>query len=170
MTNQSETVGEARKEKGSFLDTFIKKLSAAVALIGGLIGLIAIIWGPIHPQVAGHWTLENRIIKSTDSAYIGKTVTYDIVLTQSGTSLIGSGTRMAVSGGPPLSTKARTHIEITSGSVTFTSIDATFQEQGTERLSTGSLHLQKMDGSWVGTFESDAASSSGPSSITRVTP
>jgi hypothetical protein len=73
-------------------------------------------------------------------------------------------------GGVSLPTKARTHIDI-SGSVGFTSIDATFQEHGTLRISTGAFHWRrKMDGSWVGKFESDVAGSSGPSSIKRVAP
>jgi hypothetical protein len=169
MTTQSETVGETRKDNGSHFEIFMKKLTAAVGLIGGLIGLLTIVWVAIHPNVAGHWSLGDKIEKSTDPSYIGKTVTYDIFLMQDGTSLTGSGERMAQDG-VPLPTKQRTHIDI-SGSVGLTSIDAIFKEQGTERISTGAIHLRrKTDGTWADTFESDVAGSSGSSSIKRVGP
>ncbi len=148
------------------LDSFMKKLGAAVSLIGGLIGLIAIIWVAIHPRVPGHWILTNQTEVTTDPKYKGVVVTYDIFLMQNGTTLTGSGERITESG-TSLPTGARTHVDI-SGSVGLTSIDAMFQEHGTLRLSTGALYLaRKTDGSWVGTFESDVADSSGSSSIKR---
>ena len=168
MTNQSETVVEARKDKSSWIET-ITKIGAVVSLIGGVIGLFAWFMGGLHPRVAGHWTLEDQTEVTTHAPYKGVKATYDIFLTQSGGSLTGSGEKMT-EGGVSLPTKARTHIDI-SGSVGVTSIDATFQEHGTLRISTGAFHWRrKMDGSWVGKFESDVAGSSGPSSIKRVAP
>ena len=165
MTIQSETIVEARKDKSSLIE-MITKIGAVVSLIGGVIGLAVWLLGGLHPRVAGQWIVEDQTAATSYAPFKGVTATYDIFLTQTGTTLTGSGNKMR-EGGKSLPTRERTPIKI-SGDIGFTSIDATFTERGTLRQSTGAFHWRrKWDGSWVGTFESDVANSSGPSSIKR---
>jgi hypothetical protein len=167
MADRPEAIGETQKADRSF-GYWFGVAGGVVALLGGLIGLWVWIYPLIFvPDVGGGWVIATQTEVTTYSAYKGLKLTYEVFLTQNGTSFSGSGEKMTENGSA-VSAKGKTKIDIT-GIVGPSSIDATFSERGIEHPSTGAFHWRrKWRGPWVGTFESNVAGSSGSSTFTPV--
>jgi hypothetical protein len=167
MADQPEATGGTQKAERSF-GYWFGVAGAVVALLGGLIGVWVWIYPLILvPDVGGGWVIASQTEVTTYSPYKGLKLTYQVFLTQNGTSFTGSGEKMTENGSA-VSAKGKTRIDIT-GILGHSSIEATFVESGIEHPSTGAFHWQrKGKGPWVGTFESNVAGSSGSSTFTPV--
>jgi hypothetical protein len=137
-----------------------------VTLIGGILAIVQYYQqNPIH-VVTGKWTITDKTEQTSYSPYKNLQVTYTVTMTQSGNELTGSGTKTTESG-HPLTGKEHTPIEI-KGEMDGGSIVASFTEQGADRQALGGFTWNlASDGKWVGTFYSDAANSSGTSTLSR---
>jgi hypothetical protein len=144
------------------------------ALIGGAVTLVTLVGGGIGiaqyyqqekiPDLTGTWTITNKTAQTSYSAYRNLEVTYTVTVTQSGSDFTGAGTKTTESG-HQLSGKAHTPIRI-KGTIQSHQIVASYTEQGIERQSSGGFSWKLAgDQKWVGTFYSDAANSSGASTL-----
>ena len=144
------------------------------ALIGGVVTLVTVVGGGIGiaqyyqqeriPDLTGTWTITNKTAQTSYSAYRNLEVTYTVTVTQSGSNFSGAVTKTTESG-HQLSGKAHTPIRI-QGTVQNHQIVASYTEQGIERQSSGGFSWKLTgDQKWVGTFYSDAANSSGASTL-----
>jgi len=141
--------------------------ATVVTLIGGIVAI-----KQYHDQTPSHdlsgtWTITNKIDQTSYSAFMNLELTYTVTITQSGPDFTGSGTKTMESGQPVIG-KAHTPIQI-KGKLSKDSILASFIEQGTTRETTGEFRWKlAKDGSWVGTFFSDAANSKGTSVLRQM--
>lgn len=137
-----------------------------VTLVGGIIAIKQYYDQTPSHDLTGTWTVTDRIEQTSYSPFKNLELTYTVTITQNGPDFTGSGTKTMESG-HPLIGKAHTPIEI-KGKLNRDSILASFTEQGVERRTTGEFRWKLAnDGSWVGTFFSDAANSKGTSLLSQ---
>lgn len=149
---------------------------AIVGLVGSVVGIASGVLPGFEARHAprGTWTLMTQTEHSTENNFKGMELKYSLNLTCNGTHITGKGEKLgeqlAGKGYTPYAGKARTPIYI-DGSVDGNSLDALFTESGEIRKTSGHLAL-KWDGkskSWFGTFDSEAATSSGTASLSSST-
>jgi|SRR6516162_1080404 hypothetical protein len=78
-----------------------KLIATALAVIAAVAGLIANLTGIfqfLQPSLSGQWLLTMHIQQSTDSAYVGKTATFQIFLINDGQNVTGAGEKIQVDG------------------------------------------------------------------------
>jgi transcriptional regulator with XRE-family HTH domain len=120
----------------------------------------------VATNLKGGWTMTNKVEKSELRTFRGLRLVYELELHQNGTDVSGTGRKISENG-RALRGAARTPITL-SGTVDGDRVHLTFREKGRRRESGGSLEFQRAkDGSLRGTFESDAAKSSGQSIVRR---
>jgi len=147
---------------------------AVVGLVGSIVGIsvgvLPILQGR-HP-VTGLWTLTTQTENSTEDSFKGMELTYTVNFTSDGGHITGTGEKLgqklAGQSYMPYEPKARTPINI-RGSFGFSgdSLDAVFTEAGEKRPTSGHLALKwdRKSKSWLGTFDSEAATSTGDASL-----
>ena len=137
-----------------------------VTFVGAAIGIVQYYGAARTPNLTGTWTITNRTTKTTYTAYRNLEVTYTVTITQTGSDFTGCGTKTTESG-RPLSGKAHTPITIT-GKVGADGVEASFTEKGLQRESFGGFNWKlAKNRKWGGTFYSDAANSSGESTLSQ---
>jgi cytoskeletal protein RodZ len=120
-------------------------------------------------DLSGEWTMTNEVQTSGLQAFRGLQLVYELELHQNGDKVSGTGRKISENG-KSLQGAARTPITL-SGTVDDDRVHLTFRETGRRRESGGSFQFQLSDdGSLRGTFESDAAQSSGQSVVRRALP
>jgi hypothetical protein len=140
----------------------------ALGIIGGIIGIYSFVHGCSFYDVSGQWAINNTMESTSYREFKGLKLGYRIFVTQSGTDITGTGEKWSEND-RALPSTAHTHIKLT-GSINGKKITATFQEDGTERKTEGTLNwtYQPATGNLIGTFTSTSADSSGPSTGQRV--
>ncbi len=137
-----------------------------VTLVGGAIAIGQYVQQTAIRDITGTWTITDKTGQTSYSPYKNLEVTYTVTITQSGSDFKGSGTK-TTEDGRALVGKAHTPIRIT-GELKGNSIVASFTEGGIERQSAGGFNWKLAgDRKWEGTFYSDAANSSGSSSLSQ---
>lgn len=137
-----------------------------VTLVGGAIGIVQYYQQNAIHDITGTWTITDKTAKTSYSPYQNLEVTYTVTVTQSGADFTGSGTKTTESGHAVIG-RAHTPIEV-KGKVVDNQIVASFTEEGTARRSTGGFNWKLTgDRKWAGTFYSDAANSSGASTLSQ---
>ena len=166
------------KESASTNKFSWKKVFAGAVAVLGLMGTVVgiatgvIPWFQDRHNVDGTWTLKTVTQKTTDTKFKNMELTYTINLTHDGTHVSGRGTKLGEKLADETYTeyegKARTPIEI-DGNLDGDGdlLHAVVTEEGVKRASAGSLELNWNGKSWVGTFQSDAATSSGTALLSR---
>lgn len=155
--------------------TFRKIIAGTLTLLGLVGTVVSIATGviPVLPgrhKVDGTWTLKTQTENSTENKYKGMELTYTVNLNREGTHITGKGHKQGekLAGGTytPYEGKARTSIDI-DGSLDLDgdSLNAVFTEEGERRQTSGHLELNWNGKSWAGTFNSEAAASSGTASL-----
>jgi cytoskeletal protein RodZ len=120
-------------------------------------------------DLSGGWTMTNEVQASELRTFRGLRLVYEIELLQDGANVSGTGHKLSENG-RALRGAARTPITL-SGTVDGSRVHLTFREKGQRRESGGSFQFRLADdGSLQGTFESDAAKSSGQSILRRALP
>jgi hypothetical protein len=160
---------EAIKSKKLSLGAFIGGLVTLVTLTGGVLAIKQYIdQNPV--DINGMWVVEDWTENSSDSRYKNMKLTYTAVFVQNGNSFTGTGEKTGEQDAGEslreLVGTERTRISI-KGSITGNSIHANVVEYGKERKSDGEFEWQFKNGTWVGTFSSMAADSSGSSTLKR---
>ena len=114
----------------------------------------------------GTWTMTNEVQDSSVKTFRGLRLQYQLQLQQDGRRVTGKGQKVSENG-RSVRKAARTPITV-AGTVDGDKVHLTFREQGRRRESGGTFQFQLAgDGSLRGTFESDAARSSGQSIVRR---
>lgn len=120
-------------------------------------------------DLTGGWTMTNEVQTSGLRTFQGLQLVYELELQQNGVNVSGTGRKISENG-RTLRRAARTLITL-SGTVDGDRVHLTFHEKGRRRESGGSFEFQLAnDGLLRGTFESDAAKSSGQSIVRRALP
>ena len=115
----------------------------------------------------GTWTMTNEVRDSSLKTFRGLRLQYRLQLQQDGPRVTGNGQKVSENG-RALRKSARTPITL-AGTVEKDKVQLTFREKGRRRESGGTFQFQLAeDGSLRGSFESDAARSSGQSVVRRV--
>ena len=123
----------------------------------------------VATDLSGGWTMTNQVQKSGRRAFQGLQLVYELELQQDGANISGTGRKISENG-RALRGAARTPITL-SGTVDGDRVHFTFREKGRRRESGGSFQFELGDdGALRGTFESDAATSSGESIVRRAMP
>jgi 1A family penicillin-binding protein len=120
------------------------------------------------PDLSGSWALITQIRSTAVPEYRGLRLGYELELEQRGGRLVGRGRKLSENG-RPIAGAARTAIEL-DGSVQGNEVTLAFREQGTRRSSGGTFRFSVSPDSrgLGGTFDSDAADTSGSAVATRV--
>jgi hypothetical protein len=143
--------------------TIIGWTATGLGIVGGIIAIITFMQSYSRYDLSGQWNLANTIESTSYNEYKNLKLGYRLFLTQQGTALTGTGEKWTENGKsiPP---SAHTHIKLT-GSVSGNKVIATFQEDGTDRKTEGTLSwtYDPKTNSLVGTFTSTAANASGRS-------
>lgn len=144
--------------------------SLLLGLLASIVGIAAAVipWYKERHNINGTWTLKTLTDKSTETSFRSMELTYTVILTHDGTHVSGKGNKLGekLGGGTytPYEGKARTTIEL-DGSLDGDLLDVVITEDGLRRTTTGNLKLKRDGKSWVGTFYSDAATSSGTATL-----
>lgn len=115
-------------------------------------------------DLTGGWTMENVVDETNVAAYEGLRLAYRLTLRQVGSRVVGEGRKVGEDGGPAAGTPIVVRGWISDGVV-----EANFTERGGSRVSRGRFRwrLDPATGTLSGEFESDAARSSGRSTLRR---
>lgn len=119
-------------------------------------------------NLQGSWWIYNTISKTTHARYFGLKVGYKVFIRMTGSNNFEGTGEKWTENGKEVTGRAHTPIRI-KGSVEANTISALFWEEGTQRGTTGRFHWTRSDTdeTWIGEFSSTAASSSGPSVLSR---
>lgn len=119
------------------------------------------------PDLSGAWLVTNTIHETTRGAFRGMRIGFRVWLRQDGRRVIGVGRKLTVDG-RPVARGERTPIAL-DGSIQGDEVVARFVEKGHRRTTRGTFRWRlSPDGArLVGSFESTAAASRGPSSARR---
>jgi penicillin-binding protein 1A len=120
------------------------------------------------PDLNGSWALTTQIRSTAVPEYRGLRLGYELELEQRGGRVVGRGRKLSENG-RPIAGAARTAIEL-DGRVHGNEVTLAFREQGTRRTSGGTFRFSVSPDSrgLGGTFDSDAADTSGSAVATRV--
>ena len=156
---QEEVIQTGKKVWGAFIGW----TATAIGIIGGLIAIYSFWQSNPRYDLSGQWNLANTIETTSYTEYRNLKLGYRLFLTQRGTALTGTGEKWTENG-RSLPPSAHAHINLT-GSVSGNKVIATFQEDGADRKTEGTLDwtFDPKTKSLVGKFTSTAANASGPS-------
>jgi 1A family penicillin-binding protein len=120
------------------------------------------------PDLSGSWALTTLIRSTAVPEFRGMRLGYYLELEQRGRRVVGRGRKLSENG-RPITGPARTDIEL-DGNVQGSEVTLAFREQGARRASGGTFRFSVSPDSrgLGGTFDSDAADSSGSAVATKV--
>lgn len=125
---------------------------------------------PTTPAVAdlsGKWSVVNTVEQTSYAAYKNMKVGFNVSINQTGRDFTGTGEKISENG-RSLPATSRTPI-VVKGTIEGDKVEATFSENGAVRTTNGRFvwRIDKSSGGLTGTFNSNAARSSGKSAATK---
>jgi hypothetical protein len=156
---------------------FLKRswtIIGGVATVAGIVGVVLsyLDYEERHPafDLTGDWLIEDTIQVTAYRPFEGMTLSFRVSLVQQGMELKGSGEKWSQEG-KWLPTSLHTRITITNGTVKGRRINASFEEQGTKRTTSGTFYWTYDPTAMrlAGTFSSSSGETHGNSVASRIT-
>jgi hypothetical protein len=157
-------------------EPFLKRswmIVGGVATVAGILGVVLayLDYEERHPafDLTGDWLIEDTIQATNYQPFEGMKISFRISLVQQGAELTGTGEKWSQDG-KWLPTSLHTPIRITKGTIKGGRIDASFEEQGPKRPTSGTFYWTYDSTAMrlVGTFSSSSGETHGNSVANRI--